>query len=118
MRSGKARLAERFFAEEELAWIRKEDSAGEQEDRMFRIWTMKESFLKVTGFGMSLPLKEFAIVIEDEGAISLRHNVNEKTYFMKEYSMPECSAEDTRYKVSVCSESPDFAPELERVFIS
>ena len=107
VRSGKARLAERFFAEEELAWIRKADSAEEQEDRMFRIWTMKESFLKVTGFGMSLPLKEFAVVMDDEGAIFLRHHVNEKTYFMKEYTMPEYSVEDTRYKVSVCSESPE-----------
>lgn len=117
VRSGKARLAERFFAEEELAWIRKAASTGEQEDRMFRIWTMKESFLKVTGFGMSLPLKEFAVVMEDEGAISLRHNVNEKTYFMKEYSLPEHSAEDIRYKVSVCSESLDFTPNLIQVFI-
>lgn len=117
VRSGKARLAERFFAEEELAWIRKADSAEEQEDRMFRIWTMKESFLKVTGFGMSLPLKEFAVVMDDEGAIFLRHHVNEKTYFMKEYTMPEYSVEDTRYKVSVCSESPDFTPDLTQVFL-
>ena len=117
VRSGKERLAERFFAEEELAWIRKADSAGEQEDRIFRIWTMKESFLKVTGFGMSLPLKDFAVVMEDEGIISLRHHVNEKIYFMKEYTMPERSVEDTRYKISVCSESPDFATELEKVFI-
>lgn len=117
VRSGKARLAERFFAEEELAWIRKAASAGEQEDRIFRIWTMKESFLKVTGFGMSLPLKDFAVIVEEKGTVSLRHNVNEKTYFMKEYTMPECSAEDTGYKISVCSESPDFAAELEKVFI-
>ena len=117
VRSGKSRLAERFFAEEELAWIRKADSTGEQEERMFRIWTMKESFLKVTGFGMSLPLKDFAVVVEDKGTVSLRHNVNEKTYFMKEYTMPERGAEDTGYKVSVCSESPDFTPDLTQVFI-
>ena len=117
VRSGKTRLAERFFAEEELAWIRKADSTKEQEDRMFRIWTMKESFLKVTGFGMSLPLKEFAVVVEDADTIFLHHHVNEKSYYMKEYTMPERSAEDTRYKISVCSESPDFTTELEKVFI-
>ena len=117
VRSGKTHLAERFFAEEELAWIRKADSAGEQEDRMFRIWTMKESFLKVTGLGMSLPLKDFAVVMEDADTIFLRHHVNEKIYFMKEYTMPEYNTEDIRYKVSVCSESPDFTPDLTQIFL-
>ena len=36
---------------------------------------------------------------------------------MKEYTMPECSTEDINYKVSVCSESPDFALDLTQVFI-
>lgn len=117
VRNGKERLAKRFFAEEELIWIRKAASIQEQEDRIFRIWTMKESFLKVTGIGMSLPLKDFTIVMEDGGAIFLRHHVNEKIYFMKEYAMQECIVEDTRYKISVCCESPDFTPDLTQVFL-
>lgn len=119
VRSGKERLAERFFAAEELAWMHRADSVEEREDRMFRIWTMKESFLKVTGFGMSLPLKDFAVVIADNGSITLRHHVDEKTYFMKEYAMPQNgkAAKEDCYKISVCSESPDFAAMLEEVIM-
>ncbi|MCM1252560.1 MAG: 4'-phosphopantetheinyl transferase superfamily protein [Clostridium sp.] len=116
VRGGKERLAERFFAPEELAWIRSADSVRQQEERMFRIWTMKESFLKVTGLGMSLPLKDFAVLAADDDSISLRQQVDEKTYFMKEYAMPENRVEDAGYKISVCSESPEFDKNIERVF--
>lgn len=116
VRSEKERLAERFFTEEELTWIRKAKLPKEREERIFRIWTMKESFLKVTGFGMSLPLKDFAVVIKDDGGIDLHHRVNDKTYYMREYAMPEGFAEAAGYKISVCSEDMDFASNVEPVF--
>lgn len=109
VRSGKERVAERFFAPEELAWIRKADSVKERDERIFRIWTMKESFLKVTGLGMSLPLQSFAFCVEENGQILLRQSFDEKTYFLKEYLIKE---EACGYKISVCSESPEFAPDI------
>lgn len=142
VRSGREQVAKRFFAKEELDWIHRAESADEIESRIFRIWTMKESFLKVTGRGMSLPLNEFAVmveeglenqsfleaaemqqsssaldmlpcsVMEDSVDISIRQNVNDKTYYIKEYAMPDAFGEDERYKISVCSESMNFAPEL------
>lgn len=115
IRAGKERVAERFFAKEELEWMRKADSLSEREERMFRLWTMKESFLKVTGLGMSLPLNDFAVLIEEDNTLHIRQQVNDKTYFMKEYAMPAHFEEKTGYSISVCSENPDFAPELEVV---
>lgn len=140
VRSGREKVANRFFAKEELDWIYRAGPADELEERIFRIWTMKESFLKVTGYGMSLPLNEFAVIIEDgvesfskelemhlassrfempargvmeeNASINIRQNVNDKTYYMKEYDMPEVFGESERYKISVCSEAGDFAPEL------
>lgn len=117
VRSGKERLAQRFFAVEELAWIQRAVSDKEREERIFRIWTMKESFLKVTGVGMSLPLKDFTIMITDDGKISLKQHVDEKIYFIKEYAMPEHNIEDVDYKISICSESPDFTPDLTQFFL-
>lgn len=118
VRSGRERVAERFFAEKELAWIRETEEMEEREERIFRIWTMKESFLKVTGLGMSLPLKDFEIVIENDEKICLHQNIDEKTYFMKEYAIPVTIQSVEKYKLSVCSPSPDFEHQLHMVFAS
>lgn len=118
MRSGKERVAERFFAEEELLWIKNAADLKEREERIFRIWTMKESFLKVTGLGMSLSLKDFAVVMGNDGKIDLRQTVNNKKYFIKEYAMPLISNEQAEYKISICSPDPVFAPNPEQIVLT
>lgn len=112
IKSGRERVAKRFFATEELDWIYKAQDPLERDNRIFRIWTMKESFLKVTGRGMSLPLKDFNIIISNDENVTIRQNINDITYYMKEYAMPETLPEYDAYKISVCSESETFAPEL------
>lgn len=114
VKDGRLRVAERFFAEEENQWILQAKTTPEMEERMFRLWTMKESFLKVTGLGMSLALKDFTININEENEIQIKQQIDEKQYFLKEYQIqPEEEEEnDMRYKISVCSVSPLFAPEL------
>ena len=60
--------------------------AEETTQRLFRIWTMKESFLKVTGRGMSLPLNDFSVVVEEERqAVCVQQCFDDVTYQMKEY---------------------------------
>ena len=115
VRSGKERVAEHFFAKEELSWIQNAESPEEKDARIFRIWTIKESFLKVTGLGMSLPLKAFTIIIENNVSVSVHQKVNDKTYHIKEYTMPGFYHESTDYKISVCSENADFSPQIEKV---
>lgn len=117
VRSGKLRVADRFFAEEEKAWLYRADLPEEQESRMFRLWTMKESFLKVTGLGMSLPLRDFTVSMEDDGAVRLHHTLNNNIYYIKEYTLPAAFRETTDYKISVCCEASDFAPEPEIVLL-
>ncbi|MDE7283413.1 MAG: 4'-phosphopantetheinyl transferase superfamily protein [Lachnospiraceae bacterium] len=117
VRSGKDNVAERFFAAEELAWIKNAVDSKERDERMFQIWTMKESFLKVTGFGMSLSLKDFAVVIEENGNIKLRQTVDDKVYHIKEYALPLIFNEQAEYKIAVCSPDPDFAPSPEHIIL-
>lgn len=112
IKSGRERVAKRFFATEELDWIYETQDPRERDERIFRIWTMKESFLKVTGLGMSLSLKDFAVAVSDDGSIAMRQNVNDITYRTKEYIMPETFSESDGYSISVCSEAGTFAPEL------
>ncbi|MCH5249040.1 MAG: 4'-phosphopantetheinyl transferase superfamily protein [Lachnospiraceae bacterium] len=124
VRIGREKVAQRFFAKEELDWIygtevpRAKDlqeAFNDCDDKIFRIWTMKESFLKVTGLGMSLPLNEFAIMVAENGCIHIRQDINDKTYHIKEYIMTDVLNEGEDYKISVCSETPVFAVQLIQV---
>ena len=99
IKPGHLKVADRFFAQEELDWMRSKPDEEEITQRMFRIWTMKESFLKATGKGISLPLRDFAVVVDEAGGkIRVQHTYNAKYYHMKEYS------EISGYRVAVCCE--------------
>lgn len=99
IKHGRLKVADRFFAKEELDWMYAESDEEEITQRMFRIWTMKESFLKATGKGISLPLGDFAVIVdEDKDKIRVKHSYNAKFYHMKEY------ADIDGYRVAVCCE--------------
>lgn len=64
-------LAEEVFSPQELAGIRR--LAGQpQEDRGLSLWTLKESYVKARGMGLSLPLREFSFVFDGSAPIRLR----------------------------------------------
>lgn len=99
IKHGRLKVADRFFAKEELDWMYAVQDEEEITQRMFRIWTMKESFLKATGKGISLPLGDFAVIVaEDKDKIRVKHSYNAKFYHMKEY------ADIDGYRVAVCCE--------------
>lgn len=86
VKEGRLKVADRFFAKEELDWLYDADTPAGRTQRMFRLWTMKESFLKVTGRGMSLSLKDFVIHMDEaSGRVRVRHSVDAKYYYMREY---------------------------------
>lgn len=64
------RLMRRICTEEEQAYIYQlRDSTGDDRSchrRFFRLWTLKESFLKATGHGISLPLREISFSVDEE----------------------------------------------------
>lgn len=64
---------------------------------MFRIWTMKESFLKVTGRGMTLPLQDFSVIVDGETkVVDGKQRFDDVTYYMREYD------EVLGYRMAVC----------------
>lgn len=113
VRGGKLKVADRFFAPEELTFLYAVQDEEEITQRMFRIWTMKESFLKVTGRGISIPMGEFCILIgENTDKIVVRQSFHKVRYHMKEYN------EIPGYRAAVCSqEDVDVACRMEPVLL-
>ena len=89
------KLAKRFFSTEEYDFWVGLQSLPIQEHAFYRIWSLKESFLKVTGLGMSLDLTSFSISIRD--GIRVTQTVNNNSYQFVEKSMPG-------YCISVCTQ--------------
>ena len=65
-----AAIAQRFFSareQEQLLRLPPE----EQHQAFFRCWTLKEAFIKALGEGLSHPLHQFDVSVDDEASVSL-----------------------------------------------
>ena len=58
------RLAERYFAEPEVRSLN-ESPTEQQLKRFFMYWTLKESYIKARGLGLSIPLDKFWFRLDD-----------------------------------------------------
>ena len=93
-------IARRFFFHSEYDDIAAQTTETARNDLFFRYWTLKESFMKVTGLGMKLPLDAFEIVRGTE--ITVRQSVDERPYSFAEfddligYKCALCAAGDCR----------------------
>ncbi len=58
-------IARRFFAPEECGWLLQAEPA-ERLNRFYELWTIKESFIKMTGCGLNTPLDSFRVCKEQE----------------------------------------------------
>ena len=95
-------LAKRFFSEAENQWLDSAKNEAEQKDIFFTLWTLKESFLKAIGSGLTKSLSSFTILQKGNNHFELRQN--EETEGFKLYNF------DFRdgYKLSVCAEDSEF----------
>jgi len=97
-------IAKRFFSKEECNdLMMKEES--QRLAYFFDLWTLKESYIKADGRGMSIPLDSFTIKVSDE-KIWVETDNELKDCFFKKYNI------DEKYKCSVCSVGNDFPSEI------
>ena len=94
------KIAERFFSDREVKYLKSFDEKS-RGDVFFRIWTMKESYMKMTGEGMRLALDQFEFIFDEN--VKVLRNGERCACFIKEYELPG-------YKLSVCAEEKEFAP--------
>lgn len=75
-------LAKRFFSPRESKLIH--SLSGDQKwDTFFKIWTCKEAILKAHGSGLTLPLDQFEISLDANGAVTLASVGAETTQLAK-----------------------------------
>lgn len=93
-------IAERFFSVEENKAL--ECTANDKKlEYFYDLWTLKESYIKALGKGLSIPLDSFAI-LKYEDRIVLKRTVDTNTYYFRQYAV------DGNYKLSVCGINSTF----------
>ena len=86
-------IASHYFCPSERKYI---ETAADPGKAFFTLWTLKESYMKMTGRGMSLPLDSFEIVRTDTG-FALGKSPEKPGFFQ--------TMEFEDYIFSVCNES-------------
>lgn len=93
----KPNLASRFFTPEETAYLKKLPPT-EEEKAFFQIWTAKESYMKATGKGFTLPLNQILLYWNRhlaqaaDGTLPSLHFHHYNT--MESFSLCVCSPKD------------------------
>lgn len=98
-------IAENFFVKEEFEYIMQNDSKNKL-DKFYNIWTLKESYIKCCGEGLSIPLKSFSFEIVKDKSIRIKVNDSYKLYNFKVCHI------DVNYKVAICSVNKEITDEL------
>ena len=97
-------IAKRFFSEEEQKLLA--EHSQNFTESFFRLWTLKESYLKFTGEGLS-GLNSCQILFSGNAPLAFRANEKQEVCF-KEYRFGE-------YFISVCSASDNFCESITKV---
>jgi len=95
-----------FFSKRE--WDRLSSYEGQQKlDCFYDLWTLKESYMKALGLGMSLPPNSFWISYDP--CITVQPHQGDQHWHFKQYAL------SPDYKLSACSASPSFPTEICRL---
>lgn len=95
IQTGKEDIADKFFTEEEKSFIYTV-TGSERTKRFTQIWTIKESYIKYLGTGLSTRLDSFSVNVLD-GVVTSQNGKIQKELRLKSYLF------DTDYYLSVCS---------------
>ncbi|AQS04673.1 4'-phosphopantetheinyl transferase family protein [Clostridium beijerinckii] len=89
-------IAKRFFTAREFDYIVNQELCF-QLNSFYEIWTLKESYIKCLGQGLSIPLKSFSIELEKYENMKMLINTKYKEYTLKLFDI------NLGYKIAVCS---------------
>jgi 4'-phosphopantetheinyl transferase len=97
-------LAERYFSAAEVAALQS-TAAADWHERFFDFWTLKESYIKARGMGLSLPLDGFAILPDADGAPRIGFSPaiadNPQGWSFAQFQLDGC------YRIAIAAERPE-----------
>lgn len=93
-------ISRNFFASDEYQDLLSQNP-NNQLSYFYDLWTIKESYIKAYGKGLSLDLHSFSVGIKNENII-LKKGSALKNCFFKQYDIEE------GYKIAVCALNPSF----------
>ncbi len=109
------RVARRFFCDGEYRYVAGQKSETGQQEAFFRLWTLKESFVKAAGAGLLIPLNSFEIkimpgdcsnyilennTINNNPGIKILQNTDSAKYYFRSYM-------ENGYCAAVCLREKD-----------
>lgn len=101
-------IAKNFFTTKEFQYIVMEDSKF-QLDRFYEIWTLKESYIKCCGRGLTMPLRSFSIEIDQYENIKVISSNENREHTFKLFDI------ELGYKVAVCSLNKEISNNIIRL---
>ncbi|MFS0916579.1 4'-phosphopantetheinyl transferase family protein [Brevibacillus sp. 179-C 1.1 NHS] len=98
-------IANHYFAPTEV-----EDLLAKHPDKrlayFYDLWTLKESYIKARGMGLSIPLQSFAIRKNHDHSILLSQKDSRVAWFFQQYAI------DPGYTLSACGTTNHFADQV------
>ena len=103
-------IVKRYFSTEEQLTL---DSCAEPDrlDCFFKLWTLKESFVKATGKGLSIPLNSFSVRITDDGSAFLEDHPEESKWSLRSYSI------GIQYRLALCATTSDLPGSVQQLYL-
>lgn len=100
-------IAYSFFSRTEIEDI-EEKTGNEKLLYFYDLWSLKESYIKMVGKGLSIPLDSFTCrVINDQ--FFFTSNDGEQSVYLKQYDL------DPNYSLSVCQIHPNFSKPVHHI---
>ena len=103
-------VSKRFYSASEIATLNSIVDADAKKDYFFQLWTLKESYLKAIGTGLTKSLSSFTVITAD-GQISLVDGLAVDYIFFKQYDF------DKDYQLAVCSFENEFCDDIQVIDI-
>lgn len=103
-------IAEKFFTREEYE-ILMQTNEPDRNRFFFTLWTLKESYIKAIGKGLSIPLNSFIIETADISNIRVKIGYTYKPYFFKTFNLDD-------YQLSICAKSAHFPALIKNIDIN
>jgi len=105
-------VAHRFFSDAENKMLQNAVNEAEKAEIFFTLWTLKESFLKAIGTGLTKSLNSFTVVNTGPQQFRLANDPEAEGYYLKTFNLCE------GYKLAACAALDSFSDKVKILNVS